>query len=92
MQIRQTSAVLARLSAAERARWWHLDRLAGFCSKSGLLQSLQERDDRLRSQVLIVVVVDLHHGGIDASTKAFDLDKSEQIVLRRVSRGDAKVV
>lgn len=92
MQIRQASAVLARLSAAERAGRWHLDGLSGFGSKSRLLQSLQERDDRLGSQVLVVVVVDLHHGGIDASTKALDLDESEQIVLRRVSRGDAKVV
>lgn len=66
MQIRQPRAVLAALAATEGSRSGHLDGLSGLSSGGRLLEGGKEGDDRLGGQVLVVVVVDLDHGSVDA--------------------------
>lgn len=92
MQARQPGAVLAALAPAQGAGRGHLDDLAALGRGGGLLEGLEEVDDRLGRQVLVVVVVDLDHGGVDAGAQALDLDEGEEVVLGRVAGGDAQVV
>jgi hypothetical protein len=52
-----------------------------------------ERDDIYWAiQTYIVVVVDLHHGSVDAGTQALDLAESKQLVLRRLAKLDAQLL
>lgn len=83
----QTGAVLAGVAAGHWARLGELGAGGG-----GFLERGEEGLDRLRGQVLVVVVVDLDHGGVDASTQALDLDVGEEAILGGVARGDAEVL
>lgn len=55
------------------------------------LQGLEQRDDRLRRQVLVVVVVDLNHWRVDAGAQTFDLHVCEQLVGGCLAGVDAEV-
>lgn len=90
-QVGQSRAVLACVSAAQRTRSGHLDRLTSLGGRGGLLESGEQRLHRFGGKVLVVVVVDLDHGSVDAGTQAFDLDEGEEAVFGSVSRGDTQV-
>lgn len=45
-----------------------------------LLEALEELADGVGGQILVVFVVDLDHGGVDAGAEAFDLDEGEETV------------
>lgn len=86
-----SSAVLACVPAAQRASLGHLD--GGRAGRgSALLESLEELDDGLGGKVLVVVVVDLDHGSVDAGTEALDLDEGEETILGGLALLDAEVV
>ena len=91
-QVRESGAVLAGVSAAQGAGGGHLDRLAGFKSTRGFLESGEKSLDGFGGEIFVVVVVDLDHGGIDTGTQAFDLDESEQTILSGVAGSDAQVL
>ena len=85
-------AVLASLSSAQGSRSGDLDVLC--CSTGGLgagLKSLEKLDGGFGGQVLVVVVVDLDHGGVDAGTEALDLDEGEETVGGGLALLDAEV-
>lgn len=86
-EVGQTGAVLAGAASGQWARLGGLGAGGG-----GFLERGEESLDRLRGQVLVVVVVDLDHGGVDASTQAFDLDVGEEAVLGGVAGGDTEVL
>lgn len=92
LQVGQTGAVLAGLSSAQRTGSRNLDHLSTVSSKCRLLQSSQERLGGLGREILIVIVVDLDHGGIDTGSKALNLDKGEEAVLSGVTRSDSEVL
>ena len=50
------------------------------------LQILQNARQALGREVLVIVLVDLRHGRVDASAEAFDLGPGEQPVRRHVAR------
>lgn len=52
---------------------------------------VQKLDCCLGSQVLVVVVVDLRHWGISASSQALDLSQCEHLVLGRLTWLDLQV-
>lgn len=58
----------------------------------GVLQGLEELDSRVVCKVLIVVVVDLNHGGIRTCTKAFHLCKCEEAVWGSLAVVDTQCV
>lgn len=58
----------------------------------GSLQRIEELYDSLRSEILVVVVVDLDHWRVDTGSQALDLAKSEHTVRGSVSRLDLEVV
>ena len=86
-QVRQAGAVLARVPPAHGAR---LGRLAHV--GHALLEGGQQRLHGLGGQVLVVVVVDLHHGGVDAGAQALDLEEGEEAVGRGLALLDAQVL
>ncbi len=57
-----------------------------------VLQRLQQRDRRLGRQILIVIVIDLHHRRIDTGAQTLDLHEREQPVLGRLSGVDVEIV
>lgn len=85
-QTRDPLAVLARLPPAHGARLRRLARIRG-----GGPQRIEKRLGRLGSQVFVVVVVDLDHGGVDAGTQALDLDECEEAVGGGLSLLDPQV-
>lgn len=85
-QVRLAGAVLAGLAAAEGTG---RGELAG--GGAGL-EVLEQLDDGLGSQVLVVFVVDLDHGGVDAGAQALDLDKGKEAVGARLALLDAEVL
>lgn len=87
-QVGQASAVLAGVAAGQRAGGWDL--CAG--GSGSFLERGQEGLDGLGGQILVVVVVNLDHGGVDASAEALDLDVGEEAVLGGVAGGDAEVL
>lgn len=89
LQIRDTSTVFAALSLAHRTGGGDLRRLV--CGRGGFLECGEEGLHRLGREVLVVVVVDLDHGGVDTSTQTLDLNKGEEAVFRRVAGGDTQV-
>lgn len=92
VQARQAGTVLTGAATTERPRWGHLDSFASLRSLCRFPQGLQQRNDRLWCQILVVVVVDLHHRRIDTGTQAFNFDVRKQAVLGGVAGGDAQVV
>lgn len=92
-QVRLPLAVLASLPSTQRAGSRHLDvlRSSAGCLGAGL-EGSEELDSRFGGQVLVVVVVDLDHGSVDAGTEAFDLDESEETVGGGLALLDAEVV
>ena len=47
--------------------------------------------DRLRSQVLVVLVIDLDHGRIDTGTQTFDFNVCKQTILGGVAWRNAQM-
>lgn len=92
VQVGETSAVLAGIAAAQWAGSRDLGGGTGAGGGSGLLQGSEESLDGLGGQVLVVVVVDLDHGGIDAGAQALDLNVGEEAVLSCVAGGDTEVL
>lgn len=86
-QRRLAGAVLARLAAGHGARLGDLADVAGALPQRG-----QQALGGLGRQVLVVVVVDLHHGRVDAGAEALDLDEGEEPVRGRVARLDAQAL
>lgn len=64
--------------------------LAQIVSTDGdtVLQSLQQLHSRLGRQVLVVVVIDLHHRSVDTGAQALDLEQAEDLVLGHVATVD----
>lgn len=90
-QTRQLGTILTALAARQRSGGGDLHRLAG--GRGGrLFQRGQESLDRLRGEILIVVIVDLDHGRIDTGAQAFDFKEAEQPVVRGVAGGDAQML
>lgn len=85
-QVRRAGAVLAGLAAAKGAG------RGGLTGGSTLLEVLEQLGDGRGRQVLVVVVVDLDHGGVDAGTQALDLDKGEEAVGRGLALLDAELL
>lgn len=90
-QVGQTGAVLAGIAPAQRARGGDLGAGAGTGSGGGVLEGCQDGLDGLRGQILVVVIVNLDHGGVDASAQAFDLNVCEEAILGGVAGGDSEV-
>ena len=60
-----------------------------------LLSSLQIVEDLMSvsdGEVLVVVVVDLDHGRVDAGAEALDLADGEELVVGHAADADAKVL
>ena len=60
-----------------------------------LLSSLQVVEDLMSvsdGEVLVVVVVDLDHGRVDAGAEALDLANGEELVVSHATDADAKVL
>ena len=60
-----------------------------------LLSSLQVVEDLMSvgdGEVLVVVVVDLDHGRVDAGAEALDLADGEELVVSHAADADAKVL
>lgn len=75
----QASTVLAVFSAAKGTRLGNID--GGRISSSGLgSEGLEKVLDGSRGKVLVVVVVNLDHRGVDTGTEAFDLEDGEETV------------
>jgi hypothetical protein len=74
-----TSTVLTCISAAERTRLRNVDS-RGIGSSSLGSERLEEVLHGGGGEILIVVVVDLDHGGVDAGTEALDLENGEETV------------
>lgn len=89
LQIRETTTVFAALSLAQRAGSRDLDRLVRRDSR--VLKRGEEGLGGFGGEVLVVVVVDLDHGGVDTGTKTFDFDEGKQAVFGGVAGGDTQV-
>jgi hypothetical protein len=75
----QASTVLAVFSTAEGTGLGNID--SGRIRSSGLgSEGLEKILDGGGGKVLVVVVVNLDHGGVDAGTEAFDLEDGEETV------------
>lgn len=83
------STVFAALSLAQRAGGRDLDRFVR--RGSGVLERGEEGLGGFGGEVLVVVVVDLDHGGVDTGTETFDFDEGEQAVFGGVAGGNAQV-
>ena len=60
-----------------------------------LLAGLQVIKDLMSvgdGEVLVVVVVDLDHGGVDAGAEALDLADGEELIVGHAADADAKVL
>ena len=89
-QICETGTVLARIPSAQRAWLRHLVRLTHV--RDALLERRQQRFCGLGRQVLVVVVVDLHHGSIDACAKAFHFDEGKEAIGGSLALLDAELL
>jgi hypothetical protein len=88
-QVGQAGAVLAGIAPAQRAGGGNLG--AGTGSGGGVLKGCQDGLDGLRGQILVVVIVNLDHGGVNTSTQAFDLGECEEAIFGGVAGGDSEV-
>lgn len=77
LQIRQSGLALTALTSAQRTRRRDLRGLPDGSDRRGVLQCAQERLGRLGRQVLVVVVVNLHHRRVDASSQTLDFGEGE---------------
>lgn len=59
---------------------------------SGGAQGADKLDGGLRGKILVVVVVDLNHGSVNAGAEALDLDKCEEAVGRGLALLNAKLL
>lgn len=89
-QVRQSCAILARLPSGEGAGNWGFGGAAD--GGGGGLEGVEQLDGGLGGEVLVVVVVDLDHGGVDAGAEALDFDEGEEAVLGGLALLDAEVV
>ena len=92
-QVRLPRAILASLPAAEGTGGGDLLRRGrGACGVGALAEGAEELDDGLGGEVLVVVVVDLDHGGVDAGAKALDFDEGEEAVRGGLALLDVEVL
>ena len=91
LEVGLTGTILAGLAAAERAGAGNLDGL-GVGAGGGLLEGGEQLLGGLGGQVLVVVVVDLDHGGVDAGAQALHLDEGEEPVRRRLPLLDPQLL
>ena len=85
----ETSTVFTSVPSSHGPGGRDLSRLLGVCS--GVLESSEKSLDGFRGEVLVVVVVDLDHGCVDASTETLDFDEGEKTVFRGVAGSDTQV-
>ena len=91
-EVRLALAVLASLASTQRSGSGDLDVLRGGAGGLGAgLEGLEELDRCLGGEVLVVVVVDLDHGGVDAGAEALDFDEGEEAVGGGLALLDAEV-
>ena len=55
-------------------------------------QLFQNIDSCFGGQIFVIVVVDLHHGGVHTRSQALDLDESKRIVLGGLTNLNPKVI
>lgn len=80
-QVRLPRAILASLPAAQGTGGGDLLRRGRGAGRVGALaEGAEELDDGLGGEVLVVVVVDLNHGGVDAGAETLDFDEGEEAV------------
>ena len=91
LQARKPGAVLTALSPGHGAGRRNLDCCAG-CGGGRLFQSGQERLDGLGGEILVVVVIDLDHGGVHTGGQALDLDEGEEAVFGGFANADTQVL
>lgn len=95
-QVRGAGAVLARLAArVDGAGLGDLGVVDGGLAVDdgdAGAEGIDELPGRLGGQVLVVVVVDLDHGRVDAGAEALDLEVGEEAVGRRLALLDAEVL
>lgn len=89
--MRKDGAVLTGVSSTHWARGRNLDGLAGVGGSRGLLECGEESLHGLGSKILVVIVVDLDHRGVDTGAQALDFKQGEESILGGVSGGDAEV-
>lgn len=93
-QTRDTRLILTCLSLFSTfhlwSRSWHLRRIIA-CSARTLLECFQQCHDRLRRQVLVVIIVDLHHWRIDTGAQTLHFQQTEYFVVCHLARMDAQV-
>lgn len=92
LQVGKTGTVLTGVASAQWAGSRNLGGGAGAGGSGTVLEGSEESLDGLGGQILVVVVVDLDHGGVNAGTQALDLDVGEEAVLGGVAGGDAEVL
>lgn len=85
-QIRLPLAILTRLASTQRTRRRRLGHII-----DGFFEGIQQRLCRFGREIFVIVVVDLHHGGVDACAQTLDFNEREQAVGRGLAGLDAQV-
>lgn len=94
-QVGGTSAVLAGLAAGKGTRLGNLgvvdDSVRAGAGDAGL-KGVEKLAHGLRRQILVVVVVDLDYGGVDAGAQALDFEEAEETVRGGLALLDAEML
>lgn len=90
-QVGLAGTVLASVTGAKGAGGGHLGGGAGAAGGAGP-QGVEQLNGGLWGEVLVVVVVDLDHGGVDAGAEALNLDEGEEAVGGGLSLLDSEVL
>jgi hypothetical protein len=75
-----------------RAGPWHLRNIKAAILIDARPQRPQQLHGGLRRQILIIVIIDLHHRRIDTSTQTLDLQQTEHAVLGHVPTVNAELL
>jgi hypothetical protein len=90
-QVGLAGAVLACVTSAEGSGGGHLGGGAGAAGSAGP-EGVEQLDGGLWGEILVVVIVDLDHGGVYTGTEALDLDEGEEAVGGSLSLLDSEVL